>query len=133
MPHKISFRCCDFCRRRSTLARLDSLLLYSNRVLVYSCILLHSAYSIVGPKHTHRNTHTQTCTYVCIVYCCSYIHSFMKVWPCWGPVLLCLSLYGLIPPPKSLSDIFMVSVRELKYLLRLNAGAHTHTHICKYY
>lgn len=42
-----------------------------------------------------------------------------------------LSFCGLIPPLKSLSDIFMVSVRELKYLLRLNAGAHTlkHTHM----
>lgn len=55
-------------------ARLDSLLLYSNRVLVYSCILLHSPYSIVGPTHTH--THVRTHVYALCTVVVTFIHSW---------------------------------------------------------
>lgn len=68
MPHKISFRCCCW-------TRLLSARLYSNRVLVYSCILLHSAYSIVGPRHIHRHMRIYVC--ICICTLCTVVVIFI--------------------------------------------------------
>lgn len=95
-----------------------------------SCLFMHFVALCIlhcwTKAHQHIHIHMYACictyTYICIVYGCSYIHSFMKV-PAWPPHPLRLC------SPKSWSDIFMVFVRELKYLLRLNAGIHTHTYI----